>query len=67
MNLEYLTPVEIHNQSDFSQYSDLNHWAGNLEDHVDKKVTVLLRDGRLMVGMLRSFDHFGNIMMENVL
>ena len=31
----------------------LPHWASNLEDNVDKKLLIILRDGRKLMGWLR--------------
>jgi len=31
----------------------------SLSDTVDKKVLVVLRDGRKMIGVLRSYDQYG--------
>uniref|UniRef100_A0A7S3UC68 U6 snRNA-associated Sm-like protein LSm1 n=1 Tax=Picocystis salinarum TaxID=88271 RepID=A0A7S3UC68_9CHLO len=34
-------------------------------EELDKKVLVNLRDGRVIVGVLRSFDQFANVVLEN--
>ncbi|KAG6542841.1 hypothetical protein Mapa_015745 [Marchantia paleacea] len=46
-------------------------WAGpdtfpatSLADNLDKKLLVILRDGRKLVGILRSFDQFANVVLE---
>mmetsp|Transcript_22702 Transcript_22702/g.51921 ORF Transcript_22702/g.51921 Transcript_22702/m.51921 type:complete len:145 (-) Transcript_22702:235-669(-) len=43
----------------------LPHWASNLEDNVDKQLLVMLRDGRKLIGWLRTFDQFANLLLEN--
>ncbi|XP_042047422.1 sm-like protein LSM1B [Salvia splendens] len=47
-------------------------WAGHedvflstsLASYLDKKLLVLLRDGRKLLGILRSFDQFANAVLE---
>ncbi|XWS18800.1 hypothetical protein CRYUN_Cryun32bG0075900 [Craigia yunnanensis] len=47
-------------------------WAGpediylstSLASYLDKKLLVLLRDGRKLMGTLRSFDQFANAVLE---
>lgn len=47
-------------------------WAGkevfpgsaSLADELDKKLILVLRDGRKLVGILRSFDQFANVVLE---
>ncbi|KAJ8907893.1 hypothetical protein NDN08_007996 [Rhodosorus marinus] len=39
--------------------------ASSLVDQLDKQVVVCLRDGRNIVGCLRSFDQFANIVLED--
>ncbi|EPS67133.1 hypothetical protein M569_07641 [Genlisea aurea] len=36
----------------------------SLASYLDKKLLVLLRDGRKLVGILRSFDQFANAVLE---
>eukprot|EP01098_Paradermamoeba_levis_P000298 TRINITY_DN10304_c0_g1_i2.p1 TRINITY_DN10304_c0_g1~~TRINITY_DN10304_c0_g1_i2.p1 ORF type:complete len:133 (-),score=40.47 TRINITY_DN10304_c0_g1_i2:179-577(-) len=36
----------------------------SLVEEVDKKLIVVLRDGRKFIGILRSFDQFANIVLE---
>ncbi|EFJ28168.1 hypothetical protein SELMODRAFT_146440 [Selaginella moellendorffii] len=36
----------------------------SLADNLDKKLLVILRDGRKLVGTLRSFDQFANLVLE---
>ncbi|KAL1412591.1 hypothetical protein Q8F55_000338 [Vanrija albida] len=39
--------------------------SGSLVDLVDKKVLVVLRDGRKLIGVLRSYDQFANFLLES--
>lgn len=39
-------------------------WASSFDDLLDKRVLVLLVDGRKIVGTLRSYDQFANIMID---
>ncbi|XVE70729.1 hypothetical protein DITRI_Ditri10aG0094200 [Diplodiscus trichospermus] len=47
-------------------------WAGpddiflstSLATYLDKKLLVLLRDGRKLLGLLRSFDQYANVVLE---
>ncbi|CAJ2638303.1 sm-like protein LSM1B [Trifolium pratense] len=36
----------------------------SLATYLDKKLLVLLRDGRKLLGFLRSFDQFANVVLE---
>lgn len=36
-----------------------------LVDALDKRILISLRDGSLFVGHLRSFDQYGNLVLEN--
>ncbi|KOS14765.1 hypothetical protein Malapachy_1020 [Malassezia pachydermatis] len=38
--------------------------SGALVDLVDKKVIVVLRDGRKLIGILRSYDQFANLVLQ---
>ena len=38
--------------------------AASLIEQLDKRVMIILRDGRHLVGKLRSFDHFMNLILE---
>ena len=38
--------------------------AASLIEQLDKRVMIILRDGRHLVGKLRSFDHFMNMILE---
>ncbi|TKX24062.1 U6 snRNA-associated Sm-like protein LSm1 [Elsinoe australis] len=39
--------------------------AAQLLDLTDKKITAVLRDGKKFIGVLRSWDQFGNIVLES--
>jgi U6 snRNA-associated Sm-like protein LSm1 len=39
--------------------------AASLIDQLDKKISIILRDGRNLVGLLRSFDQYMNLTIEN--
>eukprot|EP00923_Selenidium_pygospionis_P014196 GHVN01024412.1.p1 GENE.GHVN01024412.1~~GHVN01024412.1.p1 ORF type:complete len:773 (-),score=197.22 GHVN01024412.1:665-2851(-) len=41
------------------------NWVRSLEEETDERVLVMLRDGQRVVGYLRSFDSFGNLMLED--
>lgn len=49
---------------DDSQKNSSSNWITSLEEELDKKVLVILRDGKKLIGMLRTFDQFGNLMLE---
>lgn len=36
----------------------------SLATYLDKKILVVLRDGRKLLGLLRSFDQFANVVLE---
>ncbi|GHJ89812.1 hypothetical protein NliqN6_6214 [Naganishia liquefaciens] len=38
--------------------------SGSLVDIVDKKVLIVLRDGRKLIGVLRSYDQYANLVLE---
>nr|POE70607.1 sm-like protein lsm1b [Quercus suber] len=48
-------------------------WAGpddvllstSLASYLDKKLLVLLRDGRKLMGILHSFDQFANVVLQD--
>eukprot|EP00931_Biecheleriopsis_adriatica_P010010 TRINITY_DN111103_c0_g1_i1.p1 TRINITY_DN111103_c0_g1~~TRINITY_DN111103_c0_g1_i1.p1 ORF type:complete len:143 (-),score=36.10 TRINITY_DN111103_c0_g1_i1:18-446(-) len=44
----------------------LPHWASNLENNVDKQLLIMLRDGRKLLGWLRTTDQFANLLVEHV-
>ncbi|KAG9050407.1 SM-like, degradation of cytoplasmic mRNAs and positively regulates transcription initiation [Tulasnella sp. UAMH 9824] len=39
--------------------------SGSLVDSVDKKMLVVLRDGRKLIGVLRSYDQYANLVLED--
>ncbi|PCH33585.1 Sm-like ribonucleo protein, partial [Wolfiporia cocos MD-104 SS10] len=39
--------------------------SGSLVDCVDRKMVVVLRDGRKLQGVLRSYDQFANLVLED--
>ncbi|PVF94555.1 Sm-like ribonucleo protein [Serendipita vermifera] len=41
--------------------------SGALVDCVDKKVLIVLRDGRKLIGVLRSYDQFANLVLEGTI
>jgi len=38
--------------------------CANLLDEIDKKIMVVLRDGRTLIGVLRSVDQFANLILH---
>ncbi len=42
----------------------LPSWATCLASLVDRKLLVVLRDGRNLIGFFRSYDQFANILLE---
>ncbi|KAK9487984.1 hypothetical protein V1527DRAFT_459029 [Lipomyces starkeyi] len=41
--------------------------AAQLVDCVDKKLLVVLRDGRKLIGILRSFDQYANLVLQETI
>jgi len=41
--------------------------AAQLLDLTDKKLMVALRDGRKLIGVLRSWDQFGNLVLQDTI
>ncbi|PWY99607.1 LSM-domain-containing protein [Testicularia cyperi] len=39
--------------------------SGSLVDCVDKKMLVVLRDGKKLIGVLRSYDQFANLVLQD--
>jgi U6 snRNA-associated Sm-like protein LSm1 len=39
--------------------------AASLVEHIDRQILVLQRDGRYIVGYLRSYDQYANLVLEN--
>lgn len=58
-------------RSNTSEFGDLLGGAAKffssvvLVEELDKKIIVLLRDGRKLIGYLRSFDQWGNLVLED--
>lgn len=38
--------------------------AASLAEQIDSKILIVLRDGRNLVGILRSFDQYVNLILE---
>lgn len=61
--------VVAHDSSAADHYEDVQpnsapNWITSLEEELDKKILVILRDGKKLIGFLRTFDQFGNLMLE---
>lgn len=41
--------------------------TANLVDEVDKRLLVVLRDGRTLIGYLRSVDQFANLLLQDTI
>ncbi|CDH58516.1 u6 snrna-associated sm-like protein lsm1 [Lichtheimia corymbifera JMRC:FSU:9682] len=41
--------------------------SSGLLESVDKKLMVILRDGRKLIGILRSFDQFANLVLQDTI
>ncbi|UZJ51140.1 hypothetical protein CBS101457_000460 [Exobasidium rhododendri] len=41
--------------------------SGSLVDCVDKKVIIILRDGKNLIGVLRSYDQFANLVLQDTI
>lgn len=39
--------------------------AASLAEQIDSKILIVLRDGRNLVGILRSFDQYVNLVLED--
>jgi U6 snRNA-associated Sm-like protein LSm1 len=39
-------------------------WASSFDDMIDKRVMTILSDGRKLVGYLRSYDQFANVLID---
>lgn len=40
-------------------------WASSFDDLLDRRVLALLIDGRKIIGSLRSYDQFANILIDD--
>ncbi|PFH33757.1 LSM domain-containing protein [Besnoitia besnoiti] len=49
------------------QPSGIPNWITSLEEELDKKLLVVLRDGRKLIGFFRTFDQFGNMVLEETI
>ncbi|WMV60108.1 hypothetical protein MTR67_053493 [Solanum verrucosum] len=49
-----------------SNWSDSNDnlFSSSLASYLDRKIIILLRDGRELLGTFRSFDQYANIVLE---
>ncbi|CDI86934.1 U6 snRNA-associated Sm-like protein LSm1, putative [Eimeria praecox] len=61
--------VVAHDSTAADHYDEIQpnaapNWITSLEEELDKKVLVILRDGKNLIGILRSFDQYGNLMLE---
>eukprot|EP00118_Oscarella_pearsei_P026178 m.309553 g.309553 ORF g.309553 m.309553 type:complete len:142 (+) comp46935_c0_seq1:158-583(+) len=41
--------------------------TASLVEEIDKKLLVVLRDGRTLIGVLRSIDQFANLLLQNTI
>lgn len=41
--------------------------AASIAEHLDTRLLVTMRDGRNIIGTLRSFDQFMNLVLENTI
>ncbi|CAN4096508.1 unnamed protein product [Withania somnifera] len=44
--------------------SDDNLFSSSLASYLDRKILILLRDGRELLGTFRSFDQYANIVLD---
>jgi U6 snRNA-associated Sm-like protein LSm1 len=54
------------NQYDLSQYTYMPGTASLIED-IDKQLMVILRDGRTLIGYLRSIDQYANLLLSSTI
>lgn len=61
----------LHQVVHWKLFSEGMSWGGpdpffgtSLADNLDKHLLVILRDGRKLIGILRSFDQFANVVIE---
>ena len=60
-------PVEESNVEDLYLESYAFTTAAAIVGSVDRKIFVLLRDGRNLFGVLRTFDQFANLVLQDTL
>merc|ERR1719329_1095822 len=60
-----LGPAAMPAQHSQGQVFEFLPGVASLVEDLDKRVLVTLRDGRHFVGMMRSFDQYGNVMLED--
>lgn len=51
---------------DLEPKGEIPRWLLTFEEELDRRIMVSLRDGRTLVGYLRTFDQYGSIAMEDV-
>lgn len=54
------------NHYDLTQYSYMPGTASLIED-IDKQLMVILRDGRTLIGYLRSIDQYANLLLSSTI
>ncbi|KAK0532998.1 hypothetical protein OC842_003114 [Tilletia horrida] len=58
--------AELQQASQLAEYISFTT-SGALVDLTDKKVMVILRDGRKLIGVLRSYDQFANLVLQDTI
>ncbi|KAE8211748.1 hypothetical protein CF327_g4514 [Tilletia walkeri] len=58
--------AELQQASQLAEYISFTT-SGALVDLTDKKVMVVLRDGRKLIGVLRSYDQFANLVLQDTI
>ncbi len=61
--------IHIFESSNINNMSDIGEslylpGAASLAEQIDSKILIVLRDGRTLMGILRSFDQYINLVME---
>jgi U6 snRNA-associated Sm-like protein LSm1 len=58
---------QYHKRHDHDNYDADFYFPGaaSLSDQLDKRVMIVLRDGKKLIGMLRSYDQFANMVLES--